>query len=95
MVPLTDLVTENGFEWRPVHEEVLAQIKRLVSKMPVLRPISHTSRELIFLFTDTFKVGAGMSVGQGPIPETAILHHFTAKDLPPHNCTTLCMNQSF
>jgi hypothetical protein len=59
MAPLTDLVSEDGFEWRPVYEEALAQIKWLISEMLVLRPISYTSGELIFLFIDASKVGGG------------------------------------
>jgi hypothetical protein len=38
----------------------------------VLRPISYTSGEPIFLFTNASKVGAGVWVGQGPTPETVI-----------------------
>jgi hypothetical protein len=40
--------------------------------MSVLRPISFTSGEPIFLFTDASKVGAGAWEGQGPTPESAI-----------------------
>jgi hypothetical protein len=39
----------------------------------VLRPISYTSQEPIFLFTNISKVGAGTWVRQGPTPETTIL----------------------
>jgi hypothetical protein len=74
--PLTDFISEDGFEWCPGHEEALAQIKRLASKTPVLRPISDSSGELIFLFTNLSKVGAGALVGHGPSPETAILASF-------------------
>jgi hypothetical protein len=59
MATLTDLVSDDAFEWRPVHEEVLAQIKRLGNKTAVLRPISYTSQAPIFLFIDVFKVGVG------------------------------------
>jgi hypothetical protein len=59
MAPLTQLVSEDRVEWRPIHEEAIAQIKRLASETPVLRPISHTPGQSIFLFTDTSKVGAG------------------------------------
>jgi hypothetical protein len=63
MTPLTDLVSEDRFEWHPVNREVLAQIKRPASEIPVLRPISYTSGELIFLFTDASKVGVVAWVG--------------------------------
>jgi hypothetical protein len=72
MVPLTDLIFANGFEWLLVYKEALVQIKRLVSKTPLWRPISYTLEESIFLFTNTFKVGAGGWVGQGSTHETAI-----------------------
>jgi hypothetical protein len=39
MAALADHIVENGLEWHPVHEEALAQIKRLASETPVLRPI--------------------------------------------------------
>jgi hypothetical protein len=59
IAPLADLITENRFQWHPVHKETLAQIMWLASKRPVLRPIADTSGKRIFLFTDAFKVGAG------------------------------------
>jgi hypothetical protein len=59
MIPLTDLISEEGFEWCPVYEEGLAQIKRLARKIPVLKPFSYTLGEQIFLFTNASKVGAG------------------------------------
>jgi hypothetical protein len=62
MVAMTDLISEDGFKWHPVHEELLAQSKRLGSETPVSRLISYTSGELIFLFTNAFKVGAGVWV---------------------------------
>jgi hypothetical protein len=58
MVPLTDLISEDGFEWHPVYEEALAQIKKLASETPVLRPINYSLGKPIFLFTDASKVGA-------------------------------------
>jgi hypothetical protein len=72
MAPLPDLVSEDGFQWHSVHVEALAQVKKLAGETPVLRCISYTSWEPIFLFTDAFKVGAQALVGQGPTPETAI-----------------------
>jgi hypothetical protein len=63
MALLTDLVSEDGFEWRPVHREVGAQIKRLASETTVLRSISYTLGKPIFLFTNPSKVGAGVWVG--------------------------------
>jgi hypothetical protein len=72
MAPLTDLVSEDGFERCPVHEEALTQLTRLANEILVLRPISYTLGEPIYLCTDASKVGAGAWVGQGPTPETAI-----------------------
>jgi hypothetical protein len=72
MEPPMGLISEDRFEWYAVHKEVLAQIKRLASETPVLRPISYTLGELIFLFTNASKVGQGVWVEQGPPPETAI-----------------------
>jgi hypothetical protein len=64
MALLTDLISEDGFEWHPIYEDGLAEIKRLGSEISVLRPINYTSGEPIFLFTDSSKVGAGAWVGQ-------------------------------
>jgi hypothetical protein len=35
IAPLADFVSEDGDEWCPVHEEVLAQVKKLASEIPV------------------------------------------------------------
>jgi hypothetical protein len=60
---------------------VLGQIERLVSEIPVLRPISFTAGELIFLFTNASKVGLGAWVGQGPTPETTTPTSFHSQKL--------------
>jgi hypothetical protein len=72
MALLTDCASENGFEWCPVHEEALGQVKKVASKTLVLRPMSYTSGEPIFLSTNASKVGAGAWVGHGPPPVTAL-----------------------
>jgi hypothetical protein len=59
MALLTDLASEDGFKWHPVHEEALVQIKKLVSETLLLRGISYTSGEPIFLSIDPSKLGAG------------------------------------
>jgi hypothetical protein len=63
MTLLTDLVFEDGFKWHLVYEEALVQVKKLANKILVLRSISYTSREPIFLFTDASKIGVGVWVG--------------------------------
>jgi hypothetical protein len=80
MTPLTDLVSEEKFEWHPVREEVLARIKKLPSERRVLRPLSYSIEESIFLFTDTSNVGAGALGGQEPIPKTTIPTLFHCKE---------------
>jgi hypothetical protein len=94
MAPLTDLISEVRFEWHPVHKEVCVYIYRLASEILVLRPISYTLGELIFLFTVVFKVGVGTCIGQGPTPAITIPASFIVRNLLPHNYTTLFMNLS-
>ena len=70
-VPLSDLLSQNEFEWRPLHEEAFQQIRTLTKSITTLRPIDYQSRHPIYLFTDASKVGAGAWIGQGPSPENA------------------------
>ena len=69
--PLSDLLSQNEFDWRPLHEEAFQQIRTLTKSITTLRPIDYQSPHSIYLFTDTSKVGAGAWIGQGPSPEKA------------------------
>ena len=69
--PLSDLLSQNEFEWRPLHEEAFQQIRTLTKSITALRPIDYQSPHPIYLFTDASKVGAGAWIGQGPSPEKA------------------------
>ena len=69
---LSDLLSQNEFEWRPLHEEAFQQIKMLTRSVTTLRPIDYQSPHPIYLFTDASKVGAGAWIGQGPLPEKAL-----------------------
>ena len=50
--PLSDLLSQNEFEWRPLHEEVFQQVKHLDKNITTLRPIDYQSRHPIYLFTN-------------------------------------------
>ena len=69
--PLSDLLSQNEFEWRLLHEEVFQQIKHLAKNITTLRPIDYQSPNPIYLFTNASKVGAGAWIGQRPSPENA------------------------
>jgi hypothetical protein len=69
--PLSDLISQEVFEWHPIHEEAFKQVKRLAENTPILRPLDYESPDPIYLFTDASQVGAGAWVGQGPTPQTA------------------------
>jgi len=69
LAPLSDLTSQEVFEWRPLHEEAFQQVKRLASTTIPLRPVNYSSPETIYLITDASKVGAGAWVGQGTSPE--------------------------
>jgi len=68
-VSLSDLLSQNEFEWRPLHVEAFQQVRHLAKNIITLRPIDYQSRHPIYLFTDASKVGAGAWIGQGPSPE--------------------------
>jgi hypothetical protein len=82
MAPLTDLVSEDGFKWHPVPEEALTLIKRLASKIPLLKPISYFSGEQIFLFTNICKLGAGVRENKNLHLKMLYKHPSIARNLP-------------
>ena len=69
--PLSDLLSQNEFEWRPLHEEAFEKIRTLTKSITTFRPIDYQSPHPIYLFTDASKVGAGAWIGQGPSPGKA------------------------
>ena len=70
--PLSDLISQDVFEWRPLHEEVFQQVKPVAKETILLRPITYEQVAYpVYLITDASKVGAGAWVGQGPSPEKA------------------------
>ena len=69
--PLWDLLSQNEFKWRPLHEEAFQKIRRLTKSITTLRPINYQSPHPIYPFTDASKVGAEAWIGQGPFPEKA------------------------
>ena len=91
-VPLSDLLSQNEFEWRHLHKEAFQQINHLAKNITTLRPIDDQLPHPIYLFTDTSKVGAGAWIGQGPSPEKLALPHSIAENLQQVSCTTLSMN---
>ena len=69
--PLSDLTSQEEYEWRPLHEEAFQQVKRLANETLPLRPIDYKSTDTVYLITDASKVGVGAWVAQGPSPESA------------------------
>ena len=69
--PLSDLTSQEEYEWRPIHAEAFTQIKQLAAETIPLRPVDYNSDQTVYLVTDASKVGAGAWVGQGTSPESA------------------------
>jgi len=69
--PPWHLLSQNEFEWKPLHEKVFQQVKPLAKSITTLRPIDYQSRHPIYLFTIPSKVDAGPWIAQGPSPEKA------------------------
>ena len=78
--PLSDLLSQNEFEWRPLHEEAFQQIRTLTKSITTLPPIDYQLTHPIYLFTDASKVRAGAWIGQGPSPDTSAKIHL----FPPY-----------
>jgi len=68
---LSDLLSQNRFEWRHLHEGAFKQVKHLAHNITRLCPIDYQSRHPIYLFTNASKVGAGAWIDPGPSPEKA------------------------
>lgn len=51
--------------WHDKHEQAFEAIKRIVSSLPVLRPVNQDSEETVWLMTDASKVGIGAVLLQG------------------------------
>ena len=75
LAPLSDLTSQEVFEWRPLHEEAFQQVQRLASRTIPLRPVNYSSPETIYIITDASNVGAEAWVGQGASPEKAYCNH--------------------
>ncbi|HLP34462.1 MAG TPA: reverse transcriptase domain-containing protein [Amoebophilaceae bacterium] len=65
--PLTEMCGATAaWEWRPLHDTSFQQCKDLVSAGGIIKPLSYTSDEPIYLITDASTIGTGAWVGQGP-----------------------------
>ena len=77
--PLSDLLSQSEFEWRPLHEEAYQQISTLTKSITTLRPIDYQLPHSIYPFTDGSRVGAGAWIGQGPSHEKEHLAAFHSR----------------
>jgi len=62
--PLSDLLSQNEFAWRPLNEEAIQQVNHLGKNITTVCPIDYQSRHPIYPLTDGFKVGACAWIGQ-------------------------------
>jgi len=64
--PLTSMCS-NGkeFAWGDLQEKCFTELKRLVSKAPIIKPIDHRVNEKIWVVTDASARGVGGYYGQG------------------------------
>ena len=69
--PLADRLSQNEFEWSPLHEEAFPQVKHLAQNITRLPPIDYQSHHTIYLFTDISKDGVDGWIGQGPSSQKA------------------------
>ncbi len=69
--PLTSMCS-NGkeFIWGDLQEKCFVELKWLVTKAPIIKPIDHRSEEQIWVVTDTSTRGVGEYYGQGPSRRT-------------------------
>ena len=60
-------ITRNGHEfmWRPLHDKCFAEIKALVVKTPILKPINPEIEDPIWVICDASASGVGALYGQG------------------------------
>ena len=68
--PLTVLTRTGKFIWTPTQDQAMTNVKQLVSRYEVMKPINHESGEPIWLITDVSDTGVGAWVGQGPTSDT-------------------------
>ena len=52
-------------KWTDLHKTAFEQVKKLVQKTQIIRPINHKSNDPIYLVTDTSDIGIGAWIGQG------------------------------
>ena len=78
-------IQKNGhpFHWKPIHQVCMDNIKILVCKMPILRPIDPKSNDPIWVICDASASGIGAVYGQGLTWQTCrpagfMLKKFTA-----------------
>ena len=80
--PLSELLSQNEFEQRPLYEEAFQTIGMLTKSITTLRLIDYQSPHPIYLPTDASKVGAEAWIGQGPLPEKAHPATFHSRKFP-------------
>ncbi|GAA5996635.1 hypothetical protein JCM11641_001947, partial [Rhodosporidiobolus odoratus] len=72
LTPLTRKgLTRIDHLWTDKEERAFEAVKRIVTSLPVLKPVDQDSEEPIWLMTDASKVGVGAVVLQGPDWKTA------------------------
>jgi RNase H-like domain found in reverse transcriptase/Reverse transcriptase (RNA-dependent DNA polymerase)/Integrase zinc binding domain len=74
-------IQKNGhpFNWRPIHQVCMDNIKILACKTPILRPIDPSLDEPIWVICDASASGVGAVYGQGPDWQTCRPAGFMSK----------------
>ena len=74
-------IQKNGhpFQWRPIHQACMDNIKILACKTPILRPIDPTKDEPIWVICDASASGVGAVYGQGQSWQTCRPAGFMSK----------------
>ncbi|GAA5994101.1 hypothetical protein JCM11641_000412, partial [Rhodosporidiobolus odoratus] len=99
LTPLTRKgLTKIDHLWKDKEKAAFEAIKRIVTSLPVLRPIDQDSDEPIWLMTDASKVGIGAVLLQGKDWRTALPCGFYSrqyiaaeKNYPTHEQELLCV----
>src|SRR5258705_12363172 len=86
--PLTGMCSNRqDFIWTELHNKCFNDIKKLVSKAPIIKPIDGRSRIPIWVIMDASANGVGAWYGQGPTWDTCWPVGFLSRKF-----TTLQMN---
>ena len=83
--PLMGMCSNNHeFVWMDLQDKCFNEIKSLVAKALILKPIDGRMKMPMWVLSDTLASGVGAWYGQGPLGILATLPDFYPGSLPPH-----------